>query len=104
VAHAVLPRQWVGRRLLRFLAGLAMLALAVTAPAFAAPAVPAPAPVSVAAEPAPVAEIRAAAPAVVERVTAPAPVATALVVLLAVMLIPAGLTLRVRAERAPPAG
>jgi hypothetical protein len=30
----VLPRHWDGRRLLRFLAGLAMLALTLTAPAF----------------------------------------------------------------------
>jgi hypothetical protein len=34
----VLPRHWDGRRLLRFLAGLAMLALAFTAPASSEPA------------------------------------------------------------------
>ncbi|MFF5294518.1 hypothetical protein [Paractinoplanes globisporus] len=42
----VLPRDWDGRRLLRFLAGLAMLALAFTAPAFAADPPP-PAPIAV---------------------------------------------------------
>jgi hypothetical protein len=53
VVARVLPRDWDGSRLLRFLAGLAMLALAFTAPA--APMAPAePTPVVAVSETAPV--------------------------------------------------
>src|SRR5688500_18111244 len=37
VVARLLPRHWDGSRLLRFLAGLAMLALAFTTPTFASP-------------------------------------------------------------------
>jgi hypothetical protein len=46
----LLPRDWDGRRLLRFLTGLALLALAFAAPVAPAAAAPAPAAVSRAAE------------------------------------------------------
>jgi hypothetical protein len=51
----LLPRHWDGQRLLRFLTGLALLALAFAAPIFAAPVSAAAAPVSAAVAPVPAA-------------------------------------------------
>jgi hypothetical protein len=98
----VLPRQWDGRRLLRFLTGLAMLALAFTvhvtppAPALsAAPPVAAASSVSPAAPEAVSVEPVAALPALPAQ--APAVVGAAVLLLFLV-----GRLLSVRAERAPP--
>ncbi|HEY0533425.1 MAG TPA: hypothetical protein VGD29_17685 [Actinoplanes sp.] len=110
----VLPRHWDGRRLLRFLTGLAMLALAftvhMTPPAPSPPSLPAALP---AAAPA---ALPAAAPAS-STVTPPSstvteepvaslpalPIETPLAISSAVVLpLVAGFALRVRAERAPP--
>jgi hypothetical protein len=104
----VLPRQWDGRRLLRFLTGLAMLALAFTV--HATPPVPAPA---ISAAPPPVAVASSVAPTAPEAVSAepvaalpvlPAlPAGTPVVIGAAVLLLfPVGRLLSVRAERAPP--
>jgi hypothetical protein len=116
VAH-VLPRYWDGRRLLRFLTGLAMLALAFTvhvtppAPELAAPAPPASAPSAPPASALPAAVAESApsnapsAPASAEPVASlPAwPVETPTVLSTAILLLlVGGLALRVRAERAPP--
>ncbi|GIE33065.1 hypothetical protein Ait01nite_061100 [Actinoplanes italicus] len=100
-------RPWDGQRILRFLTGLAMLALAVTL-RLPAPAVPA-------AAPAPVAPVSAAAAAVVsapdpevyetERIDA-APVAEPVVAPATVRFttrIPDGGTLGTTGSRAPPA-
>ena len=102
------PRNWDGRRLLRFLTGLAMLALAFTAPAVQAPAaMPATVAVSEAA-PAPVTSVTlgepAPAPLPVRAPVAPGPaeILTLLIAgLTAVALV--GRTPRLRGERAPPA-
>lgn len=97
----VLPRHWDGRRLLRFLTGLAMLALAftvhVTPPAPALPAAP---PAAVASSVSPTAPQTVAA----EPVAAlPAlPPATPVVISAAVLVLVAGRLLSVRGERAPP--
>ena len=100
----MLPRHWDGSRLLRFLAGLAMLALAFTAhppaaePAAPAAAVVAPAPVRAApaaAEP----ESAIAAPPTIPALPAPAPTA----IITGSLVLLAGVALRVRASRAPPA-
>jgi hypothetical protein len=101
----VLPRHWDGRRLLRFLTGLAMIALAFTvhvtppAPASAVPApVPAAVPVSAAfAAPVPASEPAVAAPAALPPQEAPLYLGSAVILLLIT-----GFALRVRAERAPP--
>jgi hypothetical protein len=104
----VLPRHWDGRRLLRFLTGLAMLALAFTVHATPpAPELPAPAPpVAVAvAESAPSMSPAVPEPALAEPVASlPAwPVETPTVLSTAILLLlVGGLALRVRAERAPP--
>jgi hypothetical protein len=112
-AVRVLPRHWDGGRLLRFLTGLATLALAFTArlDAPSAPVAPAvvsaPAP-AVAPVPQPVravapaaAPVAAAEPApVTSRFPAPAPVPAAAITLGVVLV--AGVTLRVRGQRAPP--
>jgi hypothetical protein len=102
----VLPRHWDGRRLLRFLTGLAMLALAftvhVTPPA---PALPAPPPVAAVASAvaSSVSPASAAPDTVAEELPAlppeePLTFAGSAVILLLVM----GRALRVRAQRAPP--
>jgi hypothetical protein len=100
----VLPRQWDGRRLLRFLTGLAMLALAFTVhvtPPAPAPALSAAPPVAVASSVSPAApeavsvEPVAALPALPAQ--APAVVGAAVLLLFLV-----GRLLSVRAERAPP--
>jgi hypothetical protein len=103
----VLPRDWDGRRLLRFLAGLAMLALAFSAPAMPAVAVEPSAVVSLAetADETPV-TLSESAPATSEvRATAAQVLPEGLPVLavatLAVLLT--ALTQRVRTPRAPPA-
>jgi len=101
----VLPRFWDGRRLLRFLTGLAMLTLAftvhVTPPAPALPASPAAAVATSPAAPAQAATQPAAQPA--PALPALPPVETPLVISSAVtLLLIAGSALRVRAERAPP--
>jgi hypothetical protein len=101
----VLPRFWDGRRLLRFLTGLAMLTLAftvhVTPPAPALPAAPAAAVATSPAAPAHTAAQPAAQPGPV--LAALPPVETPLVISAAVtLLLIAGFALRVRAERAPP--
>lgn len=109
VVARVLPRHWDGSRLLRFLAGLAMLTLAFTTPSVASP-VEATAPPAVAA-PAVVAEAgsTAAAPdtdvtpsTAAERLRPAMPVTAPLVVAAAVLIL-AGLAARAQAERAPPA-
>ena len=104
----VLPRHWDGHRLLRFLAGLAMLALAFTAPAFADAQATVPVRESVAvraASPEPVTLSESVpAPSTVRVVDAPRP-AEILAVLLAgslVVAVFAGRAVRVRGERAPP--
>jgi hypothetical protein len=104
VAH-VLPRHWDGRRLLRFFTGLAMLALAFTGPAAFTAAPPAPVVITASAPGGVLLESIVEIPAAIEPPVpaTPAPVTVPLVVLVAVLLIPAGLALRVRAERAPPA-
>jgi hypothetical protein len=101
----LLPRDWDGRRLLRFLTGLAMLALAFTAPAPAMPAT----------EPAPVATVVAAAnetsvtlsESESETVRVPAapvlPADLPLLVLASLTVLLLGLAQRVRTTRAPPA-
>jgi hypothetical protein len=98
----VLPRHWDGRRLLRFLTGLAMLALAftvhVTPPA---PALPAPAPLAAVASSASPAS--AAPDTVAEELPALPPEETLTFVGSAiVLLLVLGCALRVRAQRAPP--
>jgi hypothetical protein len=101
----VLPRLWDGRRLLRFLTGLAMIALAftvhVTSPA---PAHSAEQPaVAVAVAQAGPASPEAPAPASEPAASLPAlPPATAPVLGMAVLLLPAGRFFSVRGERAPP--
>ncbi len=104
VAH-VLPRHWDGRRLLRFFTGLAMLALAFTGPAAFTAAPPAPVVITASAPSGVVPESAVEIPAAIEPPVpaAPAPVTLPLLILVAAVLIPAGLALRVRAERAPPA-
>ncbi|MEU4241167.1 hypothetical protein [Actinoplanes sp. NPDC026619] len=123
----VLPRNWDGHRLLRFIAGLAMLALAFTTPALAEPA----APIPVAAIPVtaiPVAAVPVTSVAVGETVaetsvaetsvavSEPAPVLPAvriwaatrpaeILVILALeaLVVLIGATARTRGQRAPPA-
>ncbi|WP_250007042.1 hypothetical protein [Actinoplanes sp. M2I2] len=101
----VLPRDWDGHRLLRFLTGLALLALAfathlLPAPAAAAPAAPASAPAAVAevtrAE-RPVAEAVATEPLV-----PPAPVLLLLVLMAASVVVLTGVATRTPAVRGPP--
>jgi hypothetical protein len=103
----VLPRQWDGRRLLRFLTGLAMLALAFTVhvtPPAPAPALSAAPPVAVASSVSPAApeavsvEPVAALPAL-PALPAQAPAVVGAAVLLLFLV---GRLLSVRAERAPP--
>jgi hypothetical protein len=101
----VLPRYWDGLRLLRFLTGLAMLALAftvhVTPPALAdpPPVTPVASVTSVVSAASP-----AAAPVETPVVALPAsPIETPLAIGSAVTLpLVVGFALRVRAERAPP--
>ena len=108
----VLPRDWDGHRLLRFLAGLAMLALAFTSPAFASPALTSH--VTPAARPAPavVRSVTAEAPAPVRAATPaepaapalpPGPVTVALLVAAVLVALPLGRPQRVHAVRGPPA-
>jgi hypothetical protein len=125
----LLPRHWDGRRLLRFLTGLAMLALAFTTPAVQTPAampataeVPAtvamPATAEMPATPATVAvSERASAPVASVTLSEPAPAplpvrapaAPRSAEILAIMVAAAfavsltGRTPQVRGERAPPA-
>jgi hypothetical protein len=102
----LLPRHWDGSRLLRFLAGLAMLALAFTTPTFtspveatAPPAVTAPAQGTAAA---PDTDVTPSAAATVERLRPAMPVTVPLVVAAAVLIL-VGRAARAQAERAPPA-
>ena len=103
----MLPRHWDGHRLLRFLAGLAMLALAFTAPAFAGHDAPVPVRESVAvraATPEPVTLSESvSAPQTVRVVDAPRP-AEILAILFAGSLaaVLTGRAVRVRGQRAPP--
>jgi hypothetical protein len=103
----VLPRQWDGLRLLRFLTGLAMLALAFTV--HATPPAPAPPAAAIAsaspAASAPAAASTTPASVVAEPVAAPParPVATPAVISTAFRLLVVGaFAFSVRAERAPP--
>ena len=112
----VLPRNWDGSRLMRFLAGLAMLALAFTTPAPAVPATPpvvavseqaSPTSVTVSDSVAPQADVRVpAAPAVAAAVAGPAVLVPAggrpALVMVAVALPLTGAALRVPVGRAPP--
>jgi hypothetical protein len=110
VVARLLPRHWDGRRLLRFLAGLAMLALAVTAPAVPAPAVPAP-PLAAPVDASLSAIVAAPERAAVEESIAepihlpelPLRSAPATPIVAATLLVLAGVALRARAQRAPPA-
>jgi hypothetical protein len=99
----VLPRYWDGRRLLRFLTGLAMLALAFTTPAPA----PAPAPAAVssvtAAETTVAVSESVPAPSDVRRWPATQPAEILVIVALGSLTLLIGATLRVRGQRAPPA-
>lgn len=93
----VLPRDWDGHRLLRFLTGLAMLALAFAAqlaPGHLATAAPAPAVSAVAVAPvvpvAPAVPVAADSPAPAEPVSVPAaPVAVGAIVIAAAPMVPA---------------
>jgi hypothetical protein len=110
VAH-VLPRHWDGRRLLHFFAGLAMLALAWIAPAALEASPPVPAVITASAQSGVVletaleipADISADISARIEQPMPATPVAVPLIIVAAAILVPPGLALRVRAERAPPA-
>ena len=98
----VLTRYWDGSRLMRFFAGLAMLARAFTVHVETTPPAP-PAPIVA------VAQVRAEAPAVaaepiVEPVAPAVPVTVPVVVAATAVLLVTGLARRARAERAPPAG
>ncbi|XVU23444.1 hypothetical protein ACQPZJ_40305 [Actinoplanes sp. CA-054009] len=97
----VLPRHWDGRRLLRFLTGLAMLALAFTMPATpsVAPAAPVAVVSSVRAEAA--TETPAATLADEPGPVPPAPVPALIAATVIVLLT--GVALRVRPVRGPPA-
>jgi hypothetical protein len=103
----VLPRNWDGPRLLRFLAGLAMLALAFTTPAPAA--LEAPAPVSVVAAGNTVTETSVAvsdpapAPSVVGVWPATRPAEILVILALGSLAVLIGATPRIRGQRAPPA-
>lgn len=112
----VLPRHWDGRRLLRFLAGLAMLALTLTAPAFSeqaafvAPAVSGPAGFAAAAPataagPATDAASPDAVASVVDRSFGelPLPLLPSTLVVAVAVAVLAGVATRVPAPRAPPA-
>ncbi|MBM2621548.1 hypothetical protein JIG36_39190 [Actinoplanes sp. LDG1-06] len=98
----VLPRDWDGHRLLRFLAGLAMLALAFAAhlaPARLETASATPAP------PSAVASVTEQAPApatVAEPVTVPLPAPAPALLVAAAIVVLAGVTMRTRAVRGPP--
>jgi hypothetical protein len=98
----VLPRDWDGARFLRFLTGLAMLALAFAAhlaPAQLETATPAPAPAVARVTVDGRAETQAPAIRVMPPVTRPA---EPLVVVAAVIVVLAGVALRVPAGRGPP--
>jgi di/tricarboxylate transporter len=100
----VLPRDWDGRRLLRFLTGLAMLALAFTVHATPpAPALPAAQPAAAVASA--VSTVATTPSATADELPAlpPPPRETPLYVSSAIiLLLITGFALRVRAERAPP--
>lgn len=105
----LLPRDWDGGRLLRFLTGLAMLALAFTSPAApVTPAQPVPVTASVSVREIPdetsVTVSEPAPASVTVRVPAVPSLPEGLPVLaLATLTTLAGLAQRVRSERAPPA-
>jgi hypothetical protein len=106
----VLPRDWDGRRLLRFLAGLAMLALAFTAPAAPLPPAEPPAepPAAVAASETPAESSvtlsePAPAPQAVRVFTAPVVPEGLTIAALATPPALTGLAQRTRSSRAPPA-
>jgi hypothetical protein len=98
----VLPRHWDGRRLLRFLTGLAMLALAFTV--HVSPPAPAVAAVPPAAVSSPVAPVSSSPVAEEPVASLPAlPPETPVAIGFAVLLLLAGARLlSVRTERAPP--
>ncbi|WP_203734305.1 hypothetical protein [Paractinoplanes durhamensis] len=102
----VLPRHWDGRRLLRFLTGLAMLALAFTTPAPAAPATPIPV-TSVAQSAETPASVppgeSATAVSEVRVVAAPRPAEILAITGLGLLVVLIGAAPRIRGERAPPA-
>jgi hypothetical protein len=105
----VLPRLWDGRRLLRFLTGLAMIALAFTvhvtppAPAHSAERPAVAVAVAQAGPTSGQASSEAPAPASEPAASLPAlPPATAPVLGLAVLLLLVGRFFSVRGERAPP--
>jgi hypothetical protein len=104
----VLPRHWDGRRLLRFLTGLAMLALAFAAPPLSsvAPAAPVPAVSSVRLEAASPVQVDAVAGTArrTEHVEPPtAPVAVPLIIAATVIVLVAAAAPRARTVRGPPA-
>jgi hypothetical protein len=111
VAHLLrsrwLPSDWDTRRLLRFLAGLALLGLAFTGPAATVPAPAAPSPAVIMAAPGEASvtlsePVSAPSPVRVEAAPVPAEGPAALVVM-AVITVLTGAALRVRGGRAPPA-
>jgi hypothetical protein len=99
-----LPSDWATRRLLRFMAGLAMLAMAFTGPAAAAPA-PSPTVITTSSAATPVTlneSVSAPAAVRVEAVTVPAEARVVLPVA-ALVTVLTGAGLRIRGRRAPPA-
>jgi hypothetical protein len=101
-----LPSDWDTRRLLRFLAGLAMLALAFGAPAATAAIPPAPSPAVVMTAPAETSvtqseSVSAPSSVRVEAAAVPAEV-PAMLLAPALIAVLTGAALRVRGGRAPP--
>jgi len=97
---------WDTRRLLRFLAGLAMLALAFTGPvatSASTPSAPSPAVITTAStESSVTVSDSASAPASVRVLAAPSAGAPVALVVAALTIVPAGAFLSVRGSRAPP--
>ena len=102
-----LPSDWATRRLLRFLTGLAMLALAFAGPVATVPAPVAPSPAVVmttAAETSVTLSESVSAPSPVRAAAAPRPAEVpATIVVAGLLTVLVGAVLRVRASRAPPA-
>ncbi|MET3430121.1 hypothetical protein BJ973_009333 [Actinoplanes tereljensis] len=98
----VLPRNWDGHRLLRFLAGLAMLALAFTSPVPATPMAP-PAAVTAEASTTVAVSESAPAPSAVRVLPAPRPTPAVAIIVLVSLVVLVGVSTRIRGERAPPA-
>ncbi len=97
---------WAARRLLRFLAGLALLAMAFAGPAATVPppVAPSPAVTTASAETSVTLRESVSAPSAVRVEEGPAsPEAPATIVVAALLVVLIGGALRVRGQRAPPA-